>query len=48
MLDFSEVMKDWDLVPNRVICVLEIILKFLDKYAENNPLSEMAFGIMKN
>lgn len=29
LMDFSEVMKDRDFVPNRVICILEITLVIL-------------------
>lgn len=46
--DFSEVMKDRDFVPNRAVCIMELILKLFEKYYENNPLSELAFGLLRN
>jgi transcription initiation factor TFIIH subunit 2 len=48
LIDFSENMKDGDLSPNRIVCTMNYIQKMVDKYIENNPLSEMAILLLQD
>lgn len=48
LVDFSENMKDTDFAPSRITCTLNYVLKMIDKFVENNPLSEMSILLLRD
>lgn len=48
LLDYSRAIKEEDYRPNRQVSMLETVLKLIDKFEENNPLSLLSVYLLRD
>jgi len=48
VLDLSQFMLDKDLKPNRIVCVIRLLEKFVFKFFDQNPVSQLGVIVTRN
>ncbi|GAU96122.1 hypothetical protein RvY_07611 [Ramazzottius varieornatus] len=48
ILDLSETMRDQDLKPNRLYCVLKLLEKFIAEFFDQNPIGQLGIITTRN
>lgn len=48
VIDMSNAMNDIDMKPNRFICCIRMIEKFVTEFIDQNPISQLCFIVTRN
>ena len=48
IIDMSNAMNQIDMKPNRFICCLRMIEKFVTEFIDQNPISQLCFIVTRN
>ena len=48
IIDMSNAMNQIDMKPNRFICCLRLIEKFVSEFIDQNPISQLSFIVTRN